>query len=75
MHCKEQDRVYIYAYDDTITKTGSDDVASMFHDFVNGYLSDAVTNVIFFLCDGCAGQNIPYTLFRFFHHLEVVSES
>ena len=58
------DNAYIYVYNETIAKTGSDDVAPLLLHFLNNFVSDTVKH-LHLVCDGCPGQYKNWTLIRF----------
>ena len=60
--------MYIYTYDETVGKRGSDDVASILHHFIKHSVPQNVRTIEMF-CDGCAGQNKNWTVLRFLYAL------
>ena len=58
------DNAYIYVYNETVARRGSDDVASLLLHFFNNFVPDTVKHLHLF-CDGCPGQNKNWTLIRF----------
>ena len=60
--------VFLYTYDESTGKKGSDDVCSMLYDFFTTKLSADVQRIDLF-CDNCAGQNKNYTMLRFVYAL------
>ena len=68
IHVLDNDKVYIYSYDETVGNKGADDVCSMLKHFIENFLPETTTHLKLF-CDGCAGQNKNYTVLRFFYHL------
>ncbi|XP_065667483.1 uncharacterized protein LOC136087833 [Hydra vulgaris] len=66
IHILSSDEAFLYTYDETVGKKGADGVCSMLYHFIINHLSDNVSELHFF-CDGCAGQNKNYTVFRFLH--------
>ena len=67
------DNVFIYAYDETTGKRGSDDVAYMLHHFIRTYCPDEVKHLELF-CDSCGGgggggktKSLDLTVFRFLY--------
>ena len=68
IHKLSTDDVFIYCYDETVARKGSDEVASFLYDHFIKNVSEEVTHLDLF-CDSCAGQNKNYTLIRFFDFL------
>ena len=60
------DDVFLYAYDETTGKRGSDDVAYMLHHFIQTYCPDEAKHLELF-CDSCGGKNKHFTVFRFLY--------
>ncbi|GFN85748.1 hypothetical protein PoB_001225400 [Plakobranchus ocellatus] len=58
------ENVFIYVYNETVAKRGSDDVASLLHHFFSNYVPAEVKHLELF-SDGCAGQNKNWTIVRF----------
>ena len=63
---------FIYTYNETIAKRGSDDVRTMLLDFCV-HLSERVQHLDLF-CDGCGGQNKNWTVIRFLYYLVHIAE-
>ena len=68
IHVLTTNDVYIYFYNETEGKKRADDVCSMLLHFCENHVPEEVTEMYFF-CDGCAGQNKNWTVFRFMHYL------
>ena len=64
IHLLSSNEVFIYAYDETIAKKGSDQVTSILFHFIMNHLSEEIKHLEVF-CDSCAGQNKNYTMIRF----------
>lgn len=59
---------FMYTYDQTIAKKGSNDVASMLLHFIENYLDKSVTHLNIF-ADSCGGQNKNHTMIQFLHYV------
>ena len=68
VHVLHSNEVFVYCYDETIARKGSDDVCSMLNNFLSTHVPENVTQVQLF-CDGCAGQNKNWTLIRYLYYL------
>ena len=60
--------VFLYCYDETIARKGTDEVTSMLNDFFMKHLHKEIRSVELF-CDSCAGKSQNYTLIRFMDFL------
>ena len=65
LSCNE---VFLYCYDETITRKETDEVTLMLNDFFMKHLDKEIRSVELF-CDLCAGQNQNYTLIRYMDFL------
>lgn len=68
IHQLSTDDVFLYCYDETVAKKGSDEVASFLYDHITSKVSEEVTHLELF-CDSCAGQNKNFTLIRFLDYM------
>ena len=57
-----------YCYSETEGRKGSDEVTYFLHHFIFTILDPKVKHLELF-CDGCAGQNKNYTIFRFLQYV------
>lgn len=68
IHVLSTNEAYFYAYNETVSKKGANDVCSLLYHFATQFLDPKVRNLAIFL-DSCAGQNKNFTVIRFLHAL------
>ena len=68
VHVLHSNTVYIYSYDETVAKKGSDDVCSMLYHFICNHVKSDVTRSHLF-CNGCTCQNKNWTVIHFLYYL------
>uniref|UniRef100_A0A2A4K6G5 Uncharacterized protein n=1 Tax=Heliothis virescens TaxID=7102 RepID=A0A2A4K6G5_HELVI len=68
VHVLADSSSYFFAYNESIGKKGSDDVASHLFYFIFNEMEVQVKTLIIF-CDSCGGQNKNYTIFRMLHYI------
>lgn len=68
IHTLSTNEAIFYAYDETVSKKGCNDVCSLVYHFVKNFLDSKVKHLSIFL-DSCAGQNKNFTVIRFLHSL------
>ena len=68
IHVLSSNAVFVYMYDETTAKRGSDDVSSMLYHFFINSVPDHVVHLDLF-CVGCEGQNKNWTVIRYMLHV------
>ena len=73
IHILSTGQSFFYCYTESVGKKGSDEVASLLHDFIFTKLDPSVKRLDIF-CDSCGGQNKNYTIIRLLHYITATTK-